>query len=259
MRPNRRVGFTLIELLVVVAIIVLLAAILFPVFSQARERARRTTCLSNLKNLGLAFQMYVDDYDEVIPPREYAIPPAQDPTYDYQLLQGRRRRGTSPAVWDRQYGLLQPYLKNTQINNDLSAQDLVVRQPYEAGPWGYGFNQTYLFPSAAANIHAAAIEKPSETFFCGDTANVVNDSTIQTFNANWAPSTGYPTTHGRHQGYANVAWADGHAKAMKVTLRSVPAASAPMWARFNVGDILHPDYPKDSTYQNYYYLLDKPD
>ena len=59
-----RRGFTLIELLVVIAIIAILAAILFPVFAQAREKARQTTCLSNLKQIGLAFKMYVQDYDE---------------------------------------------------------------------------------------------------------------------------------------------------------------------------------------------------
>jgi len=60
---NRR-GFTLIELLVVIAIIAILAAILFPVFAQAREKARQTSCLSNIKQMGLAFKMYVQDYDE---------------------------------------------------------------------------------------------------------------------------------------------------------------------------------------------------
>src|SRR5437870_10743090 len=60
----RRKGFTLIELLVVIAIIAILAAILFPVFAQAREKARQATCLSNLKQMGLAEMMYAQDYDE---------------------------------------------------------------------------------------------------------------------------------------------------------------------------------------------------
>lgn len=64
---NRRQAFTLIELLVVIAIIAILAAILFPVFARAREQARKTTCVSNLKQIGLGLLMYAQDYDETFP------------------------------------------------------------------------------------------------------------------------------------------------------------------------------------------------
>jgi prepilin-type N-terminal cleavage/methylation domain-containing protein len=75
MRPMRQ-GFTLIELLVVIAIIAILAAILFPVFAQAREKARQSVCSSNLKQLGNAQQMYLQDYDEqfFVRPRDPSIP-----------------------------------------------------------------------------------------------------------------------------------------------------------------------------------------
>src|SRR6059058_3980186 len=64
---SRRRGFTLIELLVVIAIIAILAAILFPVFAQAREKARQSACLSNCKQMGTAVMMYAQDYDETLP------------------------------------------------------------------------------------------------------------------------------------------------------------------------------------------------
>ena len=70
-----RTGFTLIELLVVIAIIAILAAILFPVFARAREKARQTSCLSNVKQLSLGIDMYAQDNDEtLIPSRQWSGP-----------------------------------------------------------------------------------------------------------------------------------------------------------------------------------------
>lgn len=96
---STRQGFTLIELLVVIAIIAILAAILFPAFARARENARRASCQSNLKQVGLAFMQYIQDYDE-----------------KYPLL---RNNGNPDASGGNGYGgafiALQPFLKSDQI------------------------------------------------------------------------------------------------------------------------------------------------
>ena len=99
---SRRIhGFTLIELLVVIAIIAILAAILFPVFAQAREKARQSACLSNLKQIGISLTMYVQDFDETYPGALQSVPPINGGST------GDRR-----MPLDQQ---LLPYTKNDQI------------------------------------------------------------------------------------------------------------------------------------------------
>src|SRR6266480_1485598 len=102
----KRTGFTLIELLVVIAIIAILAAILFPVFAQAREKARQATCLSNLKQIGLGMMMYAQDYDEILCNSHYCTD------------------GTSScaeALKVRWRNAIDPYMKNNNVRGCPSA------------------------------------------------------------------------------------------------------------------------------------------
>jgi prepilin-type N-terminal cleavage/methylation domain-containing protein len=133
MQRVARRGFTLIELLVVIAIIAILAAILFPVFAQAREAARKSSCQSNLKQLGNAFMMYVQDYDEIYPQSFVDGPPYGSPTLRAfaQALNG----AYGPLTGGTFGSVLQPYVKNVQVFGCPSTNGLEV---YPAGT----FNQS---------------------------------------------------------------------------------------------------------------------
>lgn len=114
---RHKAGFTLIELLVVIAIIALLAAILFPVFSRAREKARAAACQSNLRQIGLAFAQYKQDYDSRYPHGHDAevdvstIPGSRSST-DYRRAQMTPANSNDPVLWPAK---LEPYLKSRQI------------------------------------------------------------------------------------------------------------------------------------------------
>lgn len=111
---TRKHGFTIIELLVVIAVISILAAILFPVFARARENARRTTCLSDLKQMALGLMMYTQDYDEKYPHAQAVS--TQLPTDGYFWYPGR-------WYWPQ---MIYPYTKNSNIFFCPSAFDTTV-------------------------------------------------------------------------------------------------------------------------------------
>ena len=127
-----RKGFTLIELLVVIAIIAILAAILFPVFAQAREKARSISCLSNIKQLGLAMFMYVQDYDETFPFSQTNW----DPAAPYPVGPDGK---TPDGTWRN---VIQPYVKNGQGKGSLlsCASDSAIQGGAQGGTSSYAVN-----------------------------------------------------------------------------------------------------------------------
>lgn len=135
-RTNRRSAFTLIELLVVIAIIAILAAILFPVFAQAREQARKASCLSNCKQIATAIIMYTQDYDENFP--LYSA--------GYCSRMPNPLAPTTSTVWPMWQGTIYPYLKNWQVYSCPSDTGVIPAGNVIGGFYNisYGYNYGYL-------------------------------------------------------------------------------------------------------------------
>lgn len=223
---KQRTGFTLIELLVVIAIIAILAAILFPVFAQAREKARQAMCGSNLRQIGLAANMYSVDYDEMVLPVGTGLFPSPrgvPSVYWWGSWDGSTRR--------EEEGLLFPYMRNNPIKSCPS-----VRFP-ESGrlgnATGYGHNARYLSPDVAEtggsrprSVSLAAIADPAWTVLMAE-MTIYNPRRNP---AGWSgsdfalpPSEDRIRFHGRHSEFGNVVWVDGHVKAMKPVYRTQSA------------------------------------
>lgn len=195
----KRKGFTLIELLVVVAIISILAAILFPVFARARENARRASCMSNLKQIALGFMMYSQDYDERFPPSVVNTPGS------YSWPNGTV---TTSSYWTQK---IYPYIKSVQVFNCPSSN-----YKWEGGRDSaitYGVNSILFYSDADIGPSLASIANPSQTLMIADSASTTNSTlgyfTISQFFTT-TPSRGYVSD--RHLNGGNIAFADGHVK-----------------------------------------------
>jgi prepilin-type processing-associated H-X9-DG protein/prepilin-type N-terminal cleavage/methylation domain-containing protein len=242
---TRRHAFTLIELLVIVAIIAILAAILFPVFALARNKARQSSSLSNLKQHGLAFQMYAQDYDEVLPPAYSAGTPGTTLPDNY---------GAFRWPW-----LTLPYVKNMALYRSPSdTKDLAVascgggcrdpQNPFYGYLWGlfpsYGYNWWYLAPDyRVPQGQDPATASTTYSRAAGLGAIGVPADTVLLADSIWAPKSNptnlgmgyfivYPpftwsgnppltmTSYGyvwpRHHNRANTLFVDGHVKALTV-------------------------------------------
>jgi prepilin-type N-terminal cleavage/methylation domain-containing protein/prepilin-type processing-associated H-X9-DG protein len=206
-----RKGFTLIELLVVIAIIAILAAILFPVFAQAREKARQTTCASNMKQMGLAMLMYAQDYDETFcgkgrdgEGQSTPVVPG-DTMFNYNPASGY---GYYYRSWASN---IYPYIKNVQIFRCPSttyncygvAYGLPINGVKPGGGWVTIFADRY-------GPTQADIRRPAEIMMIGEKGagggpqyiNAVNSSVGVTYYAGRAS----------HNDGMNVAFFDGHVK-----------------------------------------------
>jgi prepilin-type processing-associated H-X9-DG protein len=247
----------------VIAIISILAAILFPVFASAREKARQTTCASNLHQIGLAFLQYEGDYDERLLPCEVGAGPTPASSGLYTSWWGTEN--SNNGTYTMNNGLLQPYMKASQIQ---ACPSLDPKISTNIGITGYGYNEQFLSPYAANYatdsagnyienpITAAQIQVPTLTVVMADSAqldannNLKADDNLSPPCTEYPPATPntYPNFHGLHIGMGNVLWADGHVKAMAPNYNT---SSSP-FLNTKLGN-LEPTPPAGLTYTDAYF------
>lgn len=217
-----RAGFTLIELLVVIAIIAILAAILFPVFAQARERARSTKCLSNLRQLSLAFRQYAEDHNGYLPFIDLARKPSGTP--DWTGLTS----ATGGALPVLRSGGIFAYVRSEEVY--LCPSDKNKLAPRAAGgvknwPFSYSanvsmeWNDTYN-PPVRRRFEVMANDPTRVMLLIHENRESINDG-----NYNWKTgSTNNPSPI--HYEGTNLAYVDGHAgyrRAKDITMEIVRA------------------------------------
>jgi prepilin-type N-terminal cleavage/methylation domain-containing protein/prepilin-type processing-associated H-X9-DG protein len=208
---HNKKGFTLIELLVVIAIIAILAAILFPVFAKAREKARQSSCASNLKQIGLGFLQYAQDYDETLPGQNGT---EGSGAYSYAPY------ATSPD-WATWIGQVKPYLKNQEILLCPSTKGNAPNGTVPGSMVCYSANGMTFYQSMGT------FTAPSETVLMSDNGAAIYWGRGYPMGA-YTPGAGFFFGHmwawtGHSEG-ANYLWVDGHVKWMKA-----PAATSDAW------------------------------
>ncbi len=250
MQTPHKSGFTLIELLVALAIVSLLAALLFPVFAHTWEKARQTTCVSNLRQIGLAAMQYGGDNDGLL---FHTLNHADDSgLVTFWSCCWNIPKKPNKTI-DASCGPLAPFLRSADVWNCPSALGIHAADYFSPVPPPYGLNIAYV---RAENIqgHPVAfsqVETPAETIFAADSATVsLNPPSWSEYI--FLPSDHDPAVHGRHSGKASVVWLDGHVSARK------PISPDAQHQNLNIGDILKEALTGNAQTDDYYYELVKP-
>ena len=197
-----KLGFTLIELLVVIAIIAILAAMLFPVFARARAKARQASCLSNVRQLSLATEMYTQDYDEMLVPSAHRAPA------------GGGSPPSSAPIWP---AYVRPYVRNEQlfVCPDARSQGWYVEVWGERGRLPYGLNRDTEDRANGLPLPVPAFEEPSRTIWIADSTpgNTGNPDKMRGFQVTGDREPNTQAAIGkRHNEGTTVGLMDGHAK-----------------------------------------------
>ena len=221
-------GFTLIELLVVIAIIAILAAILFPVFAKARDKARQTRCINNLKQCGMAFSMYAQDYDGWVHYYGYPGPGYLSEVWSGILYKNDYVKSLDVFVcpsWKPNYWLNKNDLRNFNTYGFNYRQVEFLTKYYymstvSGGNWRY------------FNIYK--VDKPAQFILLADSLGVDGSATVGNRQAYmFSLSSGEARIHIRHNGLASIAFVDGHVAAcdkamIKAAIITELASTAPI-------------------------------
>ena len=254
MQTSREPGFTLIELLVVLAVLGLLAALLFPVFAHANEKSRQAACASNLRQIGTAAMQYGGDNDGLM---FHTLGHDDEATGLVTLWSFCWNVGRPPnQTVDTSCGPLAPFLRSAAVWNCPSASNVQAAGYFIPPPPPYGLNIAYVRAEIAQGhpVSFAQAESPAETILAADCAvyNPVFPGAPSWYEYVSLPSDHAPAVHGRHSGWANILWLDGHVSARK------PVSPHAQTQALNVGDILRGPYTGNAATDDYYYKLVKP-
>ena len=225
-------AFTLIELLVVIAIIAILAAILFPVFAQAKAAAKQTACLSNQKQIATAVNLYLADYDDKL----FFFPRTNNPSVSRTGLVMASSAEVSKAIW---YNAILPYTGSKDMFACPSDATPTVSNDANGNPT---IRRSYIATRAAEALSLSQIEFPASTIVISEKRSDVGDNWIEATagDLNYDPITkSCPVSATRHSDGLNVAFADGHAKRYHPTkiMNDVVLSGCSLVHAYPIGDM----------------------